>query len=143
AKGTACFFLQIKVLARLDADGRQQPCPQYERTYRQYLANDTGVNILRRDLRVLGVEVTDLTQLEPGAANAVTLVGRQIEVSCESEQYQGKPQERWGIPRPQQRLGLDAVRALQDQFAHLLRDGNAQAAPSPDATARKDTDASN
>src|SRR5215831_2289341 len=31
-KGTSCFVLQLKVLARLDAYGRQQPCPQYERS---------------------------------------------------------------------------------------------------------------
>src|SRR5262245_36024788 len=140
SKGTPFFFCQIKVLARLDADGQQQPCPQYERSYRQYLANETGVNILRRDLRVLGVEVTDLRQLERGAPNAINLVGHQIEVVCELEPYDGKVVERWGIARTQKRIDLDAVLALQDQFGHLLRDGNTPAKPANAPTISNDKD---
>jgi len=126
AKGTPYFYLQIKVLARLGADGQPEECPQYERTYRQYLANEIGVGVLKGDLRSLGVEISDLTRLDHGASDAITLVGKKIEVACEIDHYQGKPIERWRIPRSRNKLGTNAIRALQDQFGHLLRDGAAQ-----------------
>src|SRR6476619_5407241 len=78
AKGTPYFFLQLKILARLGADGRPAECPRYELTYRQYLANEVGVNILRADLRALAVDISDLTQLDPDSPNPVRLGGRQI-----------------------------------------------------------------
>ena len=79
AKGTPCFFLQLLILMRYGDLGQLMECPRYERTYRQYLANDTGVNILRGQLKSVGVEFTRLEQLEPGAVNHVSLVGRKIE----------------------------------------------------------------
>src|SRR4051812_38247155 len=98
-KGTPCFFLQIRILARYDEQGQAQECPRYERTYRQYLNTETGVNILRGQLKSLDVQVTGLAQLDPGAANHVSLVGRTIDVACELESYRGRQQERWSIPQ--------------------------------------------
>ncbi len=139
-KRTPCFFLQIKVLQRLDELGGLQDCPQYERTIRQYLANDTGVNILRGQLKALGVQVTSFSQLDPDTQGHVSLVGREIEVVCDIEAYQGRPQERWGLQRSRNKLAPDAVRALDDKFGHLLRDGNGQAAPAPPVTAANNSD---
>jgi hypothetical protein len=129
--GTMCFFLHLKIMGRYDDKGLLQECPCYERTYRQYLANDTGVKILRGDLKTLDVQVTDFTQLDPEAPNGVSLIGRKIDVVCEHESYQGSPRERWGIPRARKKVDLGALRTLSDKFGHLLRDGNGQSASAP------------
>src|SRR4051812_32970051 len=89
AKGTPFFYLQLMVLGRYEEKGELRDCQRYERTYVQYLANDTGVGTLKGDLKALGVEVTDLTQLDPAAPNHVSLIGRKIDVKCELETYQG------------------------------------------------------
>src|SRR5262249_44247893 len=114
--------------------------PQYERSYVQYLANDTGVEILKGDLRALGVEVGDLTQLDPGSPKGINLAGRKIDVMCRLETYQGSERERWSIHRTRKKLSLDSVRALNDRFGHLLRDGTAQAKAAPGVTTPNRTD---
>src|SRR5262245_1317414 len=141
AKNTPGFYLQLKILKRHDANGGLVDCPQYERTYTQYLANETGINILRGDLKALGVQVTTFAQLDPATPNHVNLVGRQIDVTCELEAYQGKQRERWSIPRTRNTLPPEAVRALDDQFGHLLRGGNGQAQPAPAVTTPNQSDA--
>jgi hypothetical protein len=141
SKGTPFFFLQLQILGKYDDQGQLQDCPQYERTYRQYLANETGARILCGDLRALEVEVADLTQLDVAATNAVRLVGRIIDMVCKLETYQGQQKERWGIPRTHKKLDLSAVRTLSDQFGHLLRgNGNGQDKPAPAVTEANQSD---
>jgi hypothetical protein len=133
-KGTPGFFIQLKILARYDEEGRLRECPQYERTYRQYLANETGVNILRGDMKAIDVQLEDLAQLDPGAPKGLNLRGRKIDVACRLETYQGQQRERWGIARNRKKLNLNEVRILNDRFGHLLRDGKSQAGPAPAVT---------
>src|SRR5262245_8883246 len=100
AKGTPAFFLQLMIVGRYDTEGQLQDCPRYEPTHRQYLANETGLNILKGELKALGVQVTDLAQLDRSVSGHISLVGRKIDVTCDIETYLGKPRERWSIPRP-------------------------------------------
>jgi hypothetical protein len=139
-KGTPAFFLQLKILARYGDDGQLRECPRYERTYRQYLANETGFNILRADLKAIEVELDDLSQLDPGAPNGRNLRGRKIDVACTLETYQGHQRERWSIPRSRKKLNLNEVRVLNDRFGHLLRDGKSQAGPAPAVTEANKSD---
>src|SRR5271165_4380810 len=83
AKGTPGFALKIEIIGRHGVDGKLEPCQQYERQYIQWLANDTGVNILKRDLKAIGVQITDLTQLAPSTPNHRSLVGMQVDMSCD------------------------------------------------------------
>jgi hypothetical protein len=138
-KRTPGFFLQVRVTGRYGPKGDLEECPQLERTYRQYLANDVGVNILRGILKAIDVCVTDLTQLDPEAPNHVSLVGRLIDMICDHESYQGKTRERWDIPRSRKKLDLNGVLALNNKFGHLLKDGNGQAKPSPAVTKPNDS----
>jgi hypothetical protein len=140
AKGTPYFYLQLLILACYDAKGEPQECPQYERTYRQYLNKDIGVGILKSALRSLGVEINAFTQLDPGSPDHVSLVGKIIDVSCDLEPYQGRDVERWSIPRTGKKLKLEEIRALNDQFGHLLRDGNGTAKPAPAVVKPNDSD---
>jgi hypothetical protein len=139
AKGTPGFFLQVKIIGRYDVKGEIQECPQFERTWTQWLANETGVNILRGDLKALGAEITDLTQLDPALPGHVSLVGRKIDLTCDLETFQGKQRERWGVARRRQKLDLTAVRALNDRFGHLLRDGRGESR-NPGVAAPNDSD---
>jgi hypothetical protein len=133
-KGTPCFYMQLRILARYDDQGKPMPCPQYERTYRQYLSNEIGLGILKGDLKTLGVEFTQLRQLDPAVPGHINLTGRKIDVVCETDMYDGRQVERWGIPRSRKKLDLDAVKQLDDKFGHLLRCSNSPAAPSPAVT---------
>jgi hypothetical protein len=125
-KKTSFFFLQLRILGRYGDQGQILECQKYERIYRQYLNTDTGVNILRDDLRVIGIELKAFAQLHGGTTDPINLVGRRIDVRCDIETYDGMQRERWGIWRAQQKLDLDAVQALDAQFAHLLARTNGQ-----------------
>jgi hypothetical protein len=118
--GSARFVLKLGLLGRYNAQDDLEPCPQLQRTYRQTL-NEIGVRILSADLRAMGVEVNDLTQLHPGLDGHISLVGKEVDVTCHHEPYQGRMVERWTIGR--RRLNLGALQALQGQFGHLLSAG--------------------
>jgi hypothetical protein len=132
-KETPFFFLQLSIIGRYDSTGCEiQHCPQYERSYRQYVNTETGVNLLKRDLKTLAVEFGDLKQLSPDFPGHLSLVGREIKVFCKIEMYKGKPQEWWEIPCPRAKLDPIALQRLSDQFTHLFGDQSNQ--PKPPAT---------
>jgi hypothetical protein len=122
-KGTPAFFMQLRILGRFAANGKLTDCPQYERTYRQYLSTETGFRVLCGDLRTLGLEVASLDQLNLGAPDHINLVGRKITVSCAPEVFNGRQVERWRIARNRAKLDLDAIRALNQKYGHILRGG--------------------
>jgi hypothetical protein len=140
AKGTPGFVLQVRILGRYDEQGQLQECQHFERTCPQWLGTETGVNIFRAQLRVLGVEVTNFAQLEPGAPGHISLVGSKVDVGCTVETREGRQQERWSILTPRKKLGTEAIRALDDAFGHLLRGGSGQARPSTPVTQPNDSD---
>jgi hypothetical protein len=128
-KNTPGFFLQLRILKRYGEKGLRVDCPQYERTLTRFLASEASVHILRGELKSIGVQVASFAQLDPATPDHVSLVGRQIDVTCELESYDGRLQERWSIAR--RTLAPEAVRALDEQFGHLLRDGNGQSERAP------------
>jgi hypothetical protein len=117
--GSPRFVLKLQIQGCYNAQGNLDPCQQLKRTYSQTLNNETGISILLADLKAMGVNVEDLSQLHPGLEGSISLVGRQVDVSCRHESYQGRMVERWGINRP--KLTLAAVQAVQEQFGHLLK----------------------
>jgi hypothetical protein len=135
-KGTRFFYLTLTITHRTDG----ADCPRGQRTYRQYLANDTGAGILHGDLKALGVEVADITQLEPGTPGHVSLAGRQIEVDCQHELHEGQTWERWRIHRPRGRLDAGEVRELSDRFGHIFRKGAGQPGRNPGVENPNDSD---
>ena len=139
-KGTPAFYLQLKILGSYNAQDQLKDCPQFERTCRQYVNTDTGVRILKAIMKDIGVEFTRLVQLDPGTPGHLNLVGRQIDVTCELESYQGQQQERWGISRSHEKLDLDAVRDLDSQFGHVLGDGSSPTKPSSAVERPNDSD---
>jgi hypothetical protein len=131
-KRTPYYFLQLKPLGRYGDGGELVECQQFERTYAQYLSGDTGAGILKGDMKAIGVEYTDLSQLSLDSPDAINLVGRTIDVVCEYETYQGKLQERWKISRSRKKLSLDTIRALNDQLIAAQGDDNATSEDPPE-----------
>jgi hypothetical protein len=121
--GRPMFTLQIIVLGLKDDNGNLQACPKETRTYRQTLANDAGISILKGELAVIGVQLTDLTKLHPGAPGHVSLVGMKMDMDCVLEEFNGNTVERWSIAR--RKLALAEVEGLQKQFGHLLQPATA------------------
>jgi hypothetical protein len=132
ATGTPFFFLQVRILSRLNPAGTPENCPRLERTIRQYLGSEVGLQILGKDLRQLGVEVDDITRLNLESADPISLVGREIEVECADDEYQRRTVERWRIAR--RRLSPDQVRALGARFG-AGRTGTNPPAPPPNPPA--------
>ncbi|MBL8797629.1 MAG: hypothetical protein JNM56_27260 [Planctomycetia bacterium] len=114
-KNTPAFFLQFRVLQRYQGSALQD-CPQFERTYRQYLANTQGLQILQRDLATLGVQFNDLTDLDLGSEQPVSLIGHRVDLTCTLELYQSREVERWGVTPRRAKLDLSAVKALGQQL---------------------------
>jgi hypothetical protein len=134
------FYLLFRITGRYRDDGVLEECPQYERDYRQYLTTQIGVRILRGDLETLGVQVTTFEQLDPNLDGHVCLAGREVDVTCRHEAFNGRVRERWTITRTTPRLDLADLRELDSQFGALLRGASAQPAPKPVVNPPTDTD---
>jgi hypothetical protein len=119
--GTPGFYLQFKLLGRYDKEGIVQECQQYERTYNQWLMEETGVKILKGDLKILGVEVSDLTKLDLTTPGPISLVNRTIDVYCVHEMPKGRLTERWVLRPPMKKLDQNAIQILNEKFGSLLR----------------------
>jgi hypothetical protein len=79
--------------------------------------------------------VTDLQQLSPQFPGHIDLVGKEYDLACRHEAYQGRQVERW-LLRWRKPLDLDAIGRLNERFAHILKDaGGDAAAPEPPAAA--------
>ncbi len=133
--GTLCLYLRLRVTARYVTDDRTERCPPREGMYRQCLGNEVGFRILRDDLRALGVELDDLTRLDPDSPDRISLVGRAVDVRCEHEVYSGRTYERWAIVRPRARIDRAALQELNERFGHLLKPPDAAAKPPADPPA--------
>jgi hypothetical protein len=124
------FFLVLRILAACDSDGHARACPTYEREYRQYLTTETGLRILHRDLQAMNAQVADLRLLEPTVEGHLCLVGREIDVTCHHEIYDGRLRERWTITRPHHPLDLNSLDEINARYAALVR-GAARPASGP------------
>jgi hypothetical protein len=133
-KGTPGFVLRLRILGRLDAQDALHDCPRYERRYTQFLANDTGARILLGDLRALGIELASLLQLDRRTKDHIDLVGRKIRMRCDHENYQGELREKWSIDRPREKVDVDTLRRLSEQFDHLLAGDNVPEKQAPPTT---------
>jgi hypothetical protein len=141
AKRNPCLALQFRVLNRVGPGGTLEPCPNDERTYRQYFGNDVGASILRDDLLALGVQVERLSQLHPADHNHVSLVGCVVDLACKLEAYNGREVERWTVPRRASvGLALDKVRELDDKYGSLFARGPGQPATPRPPVSRNDSD---
>jgi hypothetical protein len=138
---TLCFFLQFRTLGRYDQNGCVQPCPQHERPYIQYPCNGTVFEILKADLRSIGVRFGHFSDLRPDMPGHVSLVGREIVVECTVETNLGDQCEQWTLHRPRKKPARSDLRGLDDLLGHPLWRGNSPAKPNPGVIEPNDNDA--
>lgn len=117
AAKTPFFYLELRIVARSGTGMRMAACPVANRQVRWYLSdNPVCRRILAADLGRLGVVLDSLTRLMPDSENALTFIGRRIEVDCADEIYDGRSRERWRIARPVNPLSASRIQAIDEQY---------------------------
>ena len=120
-KDNPTFFLHFQILNKVGGDGAPPECAQVERKYYKAVMENT-IGWLRDDLEAIGVELENLSKLDPQTEGAVNLIGRVITVFCEHKpDDEGQLHENWGIRRAtRNKLSEDDLRKLDNAFAHKL-----------------------
>jgi hypothetical protein len=135
--GTEFFYVTFK------------PDGQHERSAKFYLTDRT-IDRTLDDLEKLGIRGLDsFSQLDTSNANAVSIVGNEVELECRYETGQdGKSYERWGAPytprpmEPPVPAASKAIKQLDALFGAALRSrkGNAPASPAARTPVRRNAD---
>jgi hypothetical protein len=116
-------FIEFDVIGQYDpSTGQIVPRPPATRSYRKAITPKT-VGWLAADLKAIGYDRPDLASFDPEAPGAVDLFGREIDVDCEHEVYQGQTRERWSIHREinREKLRRDDLASLDAQFGDTFR----------------------
>jgi hypothetical protein len=116
-------FVTFDVMGRFDPDtGELGPCPPGTRTYDKAITPRT-IEWLLSDLKAIGLDKAGLTYLNPEVPGAVDLFGREIDVACDHEIYEGRVRERWAIRREPARTKLAPgdLEELDSQYAEELK----------------------
>jgi hypothetical protein len=116
-------FIAFDVIGRYDpATGELGPCEPGTRTYTKAITPRT-IGWLLSDLKAIGYDKVGFTYLDPEAPGAVNLFGREIEVACVLETYEGRERERWSIRRgpPRTKLAQGNLEQLDAQFGEELK----------------------
>ncbi|ANS03325.1 hypothetical protein [uncultured Mediterranean phage uvDeep-CGR2-KM19-C37] len=136
SKGNPQFVLTFSLQGRVnraDPEGDLVPCPSGER--RMYRAiTDKTIKYFMDDLRSLGFIGDSFRQLDPKFSGHFSFLGKELEVECEHEMYEGKQKERWQLrfgAAPLDSLADDKVRNLDALFAKQLRSLGNGAAEKP------------
>jgi hypothetical protein len=137
-------FIRFTLQGRYDpAAGALDECPAESREYLKAITEKT-IGWLLADLQAVGYDRAGLAAFDPEAPGAVDLFGREVDVVCDHEAYEGVTRERWSIHREprRQRVGRDELARLDavyaDQIRRLLGDG--RPAPGPAVTAASEDD---
>ncbi|MBL8795243.1 MAG: hypothetical protein JNM56_15160 [Planctomycetia bacterium] len=118
---TIQFVMALRIQGRYDDEGLLVACPPEIRYYRHSVNSRNACLRLRAELIPLGHMLKGLTELIPGRPDSIDFVGRDIDVSCDVETFEGRPRERWNIKR--RRLAASAeVEGLQAFFGEVFSD---------------------
>lgn len=114
--------------------GDLRPAPDCNRSIFKVLT-DKSIEYVMQDLRSIGWEGTSFAELDHENSDVANLIGKEIDVLCTHEEYQGKTQERWSLAG----RGAAAIKAadsatirrLDTLFAKHLKAGKAKPAAQP------------
>jgi hypothetical protein len=82
------LFLRVRLLWSLDDEQRAHICPAAQRTIRHFLWDPPeSRGDLERCLQALGFKFEDFSLFDPSEFNAISLVGRRIEVRIDHEEH--------------------------------------------------------
>jgi hypothetical protein len=135
-------FIRFTLTGACDpASGEVEDCPAETREYRKAITDKT-IDWLLSDLKAAGYDRPSLSGSDPEAPGAVDLFGREIDVVCDHETYDGAPRERWSIHREprRQRVARDELTRLDALYADKIRKvlGDGPPSPGPAVTAPDD-----
>jgi hypothetical protein len=97
-QGNPQIVLEFELQGIIDPsepDGQLEYCAPGKRTVWLTITDKT-IDFVKRDLERLGFTGAP-SQLDPDDARFVSLVGKEVELSCKSELYSGNPREKWSI----------------------------------------------
>jgi hypothetical protein len=128
-------FIRFTLVGVYDpSTGALGECPAETREYLKAITPNT-IGWLLSDLKAVGYDRDSLSAFDPEAPGAVDLFGRELDVACDHETYDGVTRERWSVHREprRQRVGRDELARLDttyaDQIRRVLGDGQPAAAP--------------
>jgi|SRR5579864_1935783 len=130
-------FVTFETIGQYDpSTGQIVECPRVTRTYNKAITPNT-IDWLLSDLKAIGYDRDSFTYLDPEVPGAVNLFGRELDVVCEHESYEGAVRERWSIYREPSRkkLAPEELAQLDAQYAPRLKKASGNdtsvAAPAP------------
>jgi hypothetical protein len=116
-------FVTFELIGQYDPHtGELVPCPAETRTYTKAITERT-IDWVIADLKAIGYDRDGFRYLDPEVPGAVNLFGREIDLDCDHEVYDGKARERWSIHRERTRKKLrrDELTTLDAQYGDKLR----------------------
>jgi hypothetical protein len=135
-------FVTVELLGRYgDNTAELIPCPVEKRTYEKAITPKT-IDWVLADLKAIGYDQNSFQYFDPEVPGAANLFGREIDVDCNHEVYEGKTRERLSIHRAPSRKKLrrEALAALDAQYADTLRRAFGGAKPSVAPASAPDAD---
>lgn len=132
-KGTPQFSVTFEIVDALDPGGNPIGVTQtYERSVFLYLT-EKAMEIALDALKTLGFNKASLKFLDPNNVGFCDFTGKEVELYCKHEEYEGDERERWSINSPREAKVSKPVdsadlRKLDALFGKALK---SQAAPEP------------
>jgi hypothetical protein len=135
-------FIKFTLVGAYDpATGALGECASESREYLKAVTDHT-IDWLLADLRAAGYDRPSLAAFDPEAPGAADLFGRELDVVCDHEAYEGVTRERWSVHREprRQKAGRDELARLDALYADRIRKvfGDGRPAPGPAVAAPAD-----
>ena len=134
-KQTPFLALQFDVIAVYVGPEETEPVVSKQRTAYLYITDKT-IERFRDDLETLGFDRDSFKYLDPKTPGFFDFAGREGDMYCQHQEYNGDKSERWGVagkPRGLSVQELDAkgIRSLDSLFGKALKGLAKAPAPKP------------
>jgi hypothetical protein len=116
-------FVTVELLGRYgDNTADVILCPTETRTYTKAITPKT-IDWLIADLKAIGYDKGGFGYLDPEVPGAVDLFGREIDLACDHEPFEGKVYEKWSIHREptRKKLGRDELSRLDAEYGDKMK----------------------
>ncbi len=119
--GKQFVSFSFEVVAQVTPDGgrrdRSPGAPVRTGELIFWLTDKAFDNALRDITKILGGEFSSFSQIDPRHPNALSVIGKELELSCRQEEYKGQMQTKWSLPRDMGKPLTDAeVETLDERL---------------------------
>ena len=129
SNGNPQIVLTFNIIGKVDLSdpqGALLDCPKYERTVYRVITNKT-IDYVLKDMEAIGFEGNSFGQIDSSMPGFQDLRGKEIELFCDHDNYEGKEKEKWGIytefeGAKVEKLEAADVRKLDTLFGKALKD---------------------